>query len=184
MNLTSSLLVVSARDGLGFILLAAGVPKLVRNEQFRNILRNYLVLPDNGVAAVAWAIPCVELTVGGWLIVGVLPADALAAAALGFMIFAVAITVNLARGRRVECGCFGSSSQSEASWRHVGQDVGLAFGALVGAVWFGTDPAIGKPALLVVVQGALLCVVVLLGLRLVMAWKKVQSIMRRIPDVA
>jgi uncharacterized membrane protein YphA (DoxX/SURF4 family) len=182
--LTASLLVTVVRDVLGITLLAAGIPKLIGNEEFRDVLRDYSLLPNTAVRVVAWTIPCSELAVGLGLVFGTHPVIALAVTALGFVVFAIAIAVNLTRGRSVDCGCFGSSRRSEASWRHVGIDVGLALVAAAVAVWCGIDPAAGTTKPIDAVRGGLLSFLILVGLRLVITLMKVESTMRRIPDVA
>ena len=96
------------RAGLALLLLSAAVHKLRDARGFRAVLADYRLLPERLVPALAVALIGLECTVGASLLVpGAGPAPALAAAAL-LSVYAGAIAVNLARGRRhVSCGCAG-----------------------------------------------------------------------------
>ena len=51
------------------------------------------------------------------------------------VVFTVAIIVQLARGRRPSCACFGSWSARPLGWRHVARNAALLVLAVVVAVW-------------------------------------------------
>ncbi len=106
---------VAIRGGLALLFAAAALHKLRDLTRFRAIVVAYEVLPSTLVSAAAPLVAACEAA----LAVGLLfPADtsrtvwALAAAAM-FALYAVAIAVNLYRGRRdIDCGCgFGTASE-------------------------------------------------------------------------
>ncbi|HEX5505736.1 MAG TPA: MauE/DoxX family redox-associated membrane protein, partial [Thermomicrobiales bacterium] len=93
-------LVLFARVVVGLVLLIAGAIKLGGRRHFAEIVRGYRLLPGNSATAVGSLLPLVELVVGISLLGGLLmPWTALAAIGL-FLLFGVAIGVNLCRGRR------------------------------------------------------------------------------------
>ena len=100
-----------------FGLSAAG--KLRAWDAFVGIVENYRILPHIVVRPVARTLPLAELAVAvGVLFAGTRRYAAIAAIVL-LAVFTIAITVNLARGRRhIDCGCFGfgPSSRQTLSW--------------------------------------------------------------------
>lgn len=92
---------------LGFVLLSAGIAKAMHWETLPAVVRAYGLLPDGMVLPLAFALPVVELLVGGALLTGTLqPLVALAAAML-FAAFSLAMLLALRAGRRnIDCGCF------------------------------------------------------------------------------
>jgi methylamine utilization protein MauE len=77
---------------------------------FAQIVAAYRVLP--GAARLAWLVPCTEVLVGAGLL---LPGTRAAAAAIGaglLVLYALAMAVNLVRGRReLSCGCGGPNDR-------------------------------------------------------------------------
>ncbi len=77
---------------------------------FAQILAAYRVLP--GASGLAWLVPLAEVFVGAGLL---LPGTRAAAAALGaglLLLYALAMAVNLVRGRReLACGCGGPNER-------------------------------------------------------------------------
>jgi uncharacterized membrane protein YphA (DoxX/SURF4 family) len=130
MEADQELLALAARILLGLVFLRASVAKLVANDDFRDTVANYEILPSRLVAPVARWVPRVELAAAVALLVGigVRPAAALVAALLGT--FAAAISVNLLRGRRIDCGCHSSTVPERIGWELVGRDAVLAATAL------------------------------------------------------
>lgn len=112
-----------ARAIVGSVLLYAGATKLGSYGQMIRIIQAYRLLPDKMVSAVGRVLPVLEVVIGGALLVGVLlPWAAFIAVSL-YLVFTLAITINLLRGRRViACGCFGVSGLSHLSWWLVGRN--------------------------------------------------------------
>lgn len=126
---------LTGRYGLAFVLLGASVPKLLARADFRAALANYRILPDRLVAPVAQWLPRIELAAAAALFAGVyVTAVALAVATL-LLVFAVAVGVNLVRGRQIDCGCSGFTAQRTISWPAVARNVALAGVAVAATIW-------------------------------------------------
>lgn len=144
---------ICGRFVLASVLVLAGLAKLPRLGEFEGAVRNYRLLPARLVHPVAVALPAGELVGGLLLAVGLAtPAVALAVAGL-LVVFAAAVSVNLARGRSIDCGCFGSVAAKRITWATVARNIGLAGLAVVvafidpralslDAVAFGTAGAV------------------------------------------
>jgi hypothetical protein len=97
---------VALRVTLSLLLLTAAIHKLRDLRSFRATLAEYRLLPPSTVAVGAAATPAVELALAVGLHVA--PRDALAGTAALLVVYAAAMAINLARGRRdLECGCGG-----------------------------------------------------------------------------
>jgi hypothetical protein len=98
-----------------------------------------LATPSGGL------LPLAELAVGCALMPAVSAWwGALGALAL-MLLFAVGIAINLTRGRKPDCHCFGQLHSSPAGWKTLGRDGALA--AVAGfVVWQGTEDGVGPSA--------------------------------------
>jgi uncharacterized membrane protein YphA (DoxX/SURF4 family) len=110
---------------LGMVFLAAGGVKLPAGAAFRSAVADYRVLPEPLIPLVARALPALEIAGGLLLIAGVAIRWVAPASGLLLLAFAAAITVNLARGRQIDCGCADQASRP-INWRHVVRNVALA----------------------------------------------------------
>jgi len=131
----AALLILMIRWFIAGVFLRAGVVKLGDQADFRAAVANYELLPLRFVVPVATALPLAEIAGGVLLAAGILTAPAAILLGLLLAVFAVAIAINLARGRTFDCGCSGSSTPSRISWRHVVVDLVLAAGAALVAVF-------------------------------------------------
>ena len=101
--------------GFAVLFVAAASHKLSVRGRFEAILRDYRLLPDFLVRPIALLMPAIELTLGlGW-ISGLSPRATALASAVLLTTYALAMTINLVRGRiYIECGCgFGTSTGEE-----------------------------------------------------------------------
>lgn len=110
---------------------ALALPGKLRDlEAFAATVRNYRLLPSWASTPVALAVIVGEILV----VLGLLwPATRGCGRARGFMLalFALAVALNLARGRRsIDCGCFRSLVRERLSWGHVARN-GLLVAAAV-----------------------------------------------------
>ncbi len=114
---------------VGVILLSVSVSKLAHLRQFQQGIQNYQVVPSPLASkrafsmALTIAIPLAELLAGLGLITGfwLFPAALLAVAL--FVVFCIAITINLVRGRRdLSCHCGGAIGNHLISWWLVGRN--------------------------------------------------------------
>jgi len=116
---------------LGFVLLSAAVAKVLYWETLPAVVRAYRLLPNALVMPFAFALPAVELLVGGALFTHAMqPWAALAAAGL-FAVFALAMTLALRAGRRnIDCGCFQGGLRQTLDGRLVVRNLAFVAGAL------------------------------------------------------
>jgi uncharacterized membrane protein YphA (DoxX/SURF4 family) len=142
LTIPSSLVIISARTGgavdyaalafrflLGFVFLFASLPKLAAPRDFARAVANYQLLPHALARHVARWLPALELAAAACLLVGIaIPIVAAMASAL-LLAFAAAVTINLLRGRAIECGCGGLAAPKKIGPGLVVHDVVLAAAA-------------------------------------------------------
>jgi thiol-disulfide isomerase/thioredoxin len=121
-----------ARIALAVIFVVSAIAKIRDADDARRAIREFGV-PDSVVPVVAMLLAPLELASAVLLLttdLGVLAGGVLG---LGMLLaFTVGIVTNLARGRHVECHCFGALSTKPLSWWSVARNVGLiALAAIV-----------------------------------------------------
>ena len=96
-----------ARVFLGLVLGWAGIVKIRNPEAFIKIVTAYDLLSEE--LAVLWGIflPWIELVTGSFLFLGLWHKSAVLSSSGLFLIFAVAVSINILRGADIACGCFG-----------------------------------------------------------------------------
>jgi hypothetical protein len=156
-------LAVAIRTLLALVFLAAALGKMRHWLAFQGVLANYRLLPEKLIAPVAYMLPPVEAALAVWLAADPGSPGAPAAAAVLLLVFAVAMGINLRRGRRyIDCGCFQSTLAQTLSSALVARNVGLALLASFAAVaapargdaWLAFE-AVLAGVLLFVLQNAL-----------------------------
>ena len=130
---------------LALVFAVAGVAKLTDREGSRQAIVDF-GLPSSLAAPLGLLLPLAELAVAATL----LPASTAWWGALGALallsVFLVGITVNLARGRKPECRCFGQLHSAPAGWKTLARNGALA--AMAGFVlWEGYDGGAGPSAI-------------------------------------
>src|SRR3712207_6801747 len=128
-----------ARLVLAAVFALAGVAKLSDLEGSRKAIMDF-GLPAVLASPLALLLPLAELAVAAALI----PASTAwwgALGALGLLVlFVVGISINLARGRKPDCHCFGQLHSAPAGWKTLARNGVLA--AVAGFVlWEGYDGA-------------------------------------------
>lgn len=89
----------------GTMFLAAGASKLSDLGEFAEAIQHYRVIPGVTAGLVAKIVAIVEVALGTVLLVGLaIPVASVAGSAL-LIVFALAMAINLFRGRRIDCGC-------------------------------------------------------------------------------
>jgi len=106
--LASELLV--ARFTLGYIFLMSSLSKLSSSATFKDDIMEYQLLSAKQARLVARILPKIELVLGVSWIIGLGLPIASSLAIMLLLIFTLAIILNLVRGRRFSCHCFGRSS--------------------------------------------------------------------------
>lgn len=100
--------------GLGAIFVVAAIPKVADPPAFAHMIYNYRLVPGAVINAMALVLPWVELLAGLALFVGVWKRTAAGITGLLLLVFVVALSVNLARGNPVNCGCFGVHAKDKS----------------------------------------------------------------------
>ncbi|MGH9315748.1 MAG: MauE/DoxX family redox-associated membrane protein [Thermoanaerobaculia bacterium] len=100
--------------GLGAIFVVAAIPKIADPPAFAHMIYNYRLVPGVVVNVMALVLPWVELMAGLALFVGVWKRTATGVTGLLLLVFLVALSVNLARGNPVNCGCFGVHAKEKS----------------------------------------------------------------------
>lgn len=125
---------------LGGLLVLAGIAKLADRASFRQAVAEYEILPPAFERPFAALLPWAEVSLGALLLLGLGTTAAAALAAPLFLTFAVAIGVNLARGRNFDCHCFGAAQSDQIGGTALVRALALALVAVViaaGASRFG-----------------------------------------------
>ncbi len=91
---------------LGGVFIYASIDKISHPGAFAKIIFNYQLLPAVLITLPAMVLPWLELISGAFLVAGIFRrASAMILSSL-LAVFAVAISINLARGITFDCGCF------------------------------------------------------------------------------
>ena len=109
-------IVTTISIGLGLMFLLAGIHKLANGATFRITLLEYQLLPESLVSPASHLIPMVEVMLGGaWLFGWSVNGLTAIGSATVLSAYAVAIGINLLRGRvHFDCGCgFGGNTDHE-----------------------------------------------------------------------
>ena len=122
---------------LGVLLLSVGVGKLAHPRQFQRGIQDYHIMSSMLEKKLAlttllsFSIPLAELLASLGLISGFWLTTAIVLAMVLFIIFSVAIVLNLARGRRdLSCHCGGVVGNHLISWWLVGRNGLLIVGII------------------------------------------------------
>lgn len=113
---------------LGVVFLVSAIPKLRHPRGFVVTVLTYEVLPVRLAPLVARLLPAIEMLLALLLLSGIACRLASLAVALLSGGFAMAVGINILRGRAIDCGCFGRRWQRQIGPLVVVQDL-----ALVGA---------------------------------------------------
>lgn len=105
-----------AAIALGVTFLVSSVGKLRDRGAFVLGVLEYRVLPPPLAMAYGRVLPFVELVCGLALVAGLWPVWAGLLSAALLLSFLVAVAINLARGRRLDCHCFGSQQSEPLGW--------------------------------------------------------------------
>lgn len=119
-------LALVATAAIAFLFAAAGLAKLRHRALLPGVIANYRLLPAALAAPVALLLGPAELLVAGALLAGAVPVAHAVAAAL-LLLFAGAMGINVARGRRhIDCGCGHAALRQPLGWDVVARNIALA----------------------------------------------------------
>ena len=99
-------LTVRVQIALGVFFVAAALPKVVDPPGFAHMIYNYRLVPGAFVNLMGLVMPWLELLTGLALILGIWTRTSAALIGTMLLVFIAAISVNLARGNAIDCGCF------------------------------------------------------------------------------
>lgn len=107
----------------GVVLIAAGLPKVIKPRGFAAQIADYGIVPEAAAGFLARVIPLAELLAGGLVLAGLAapPPVRQAGAGLAIVLFAAflaALVHAYARGRDIACACFGGDSELETVGAH------------------------------------------------------------------
>lgn len=138
--LTHPWLTIRVQLALGAIFIAASLPKIADPPSFAHMIYNYRILPAGLINISSLVMPWVEIVCGIVLILGVWRRPALAIIGLMLVVFIIAISINLARGNAIDCGCFNVSLANRSVEQRLGdmrldilRDLGMLL--MVAQVW-------------------------------------------------
>lgn len=138
---------VAFRFLLGTVFALAGLAKLPRRARFEDAVRGYRLVPDRLAPPIARWLPVVELAAGALLLLGLGTAPVAALLGAFLVVFTGAVAINLARGRAIDCGCYGAGPARTIGWPTLVRNFGLlAMAAVVTAeapAAFGLDALVG-----------------------------------------
>ncbi|MBM6546505.1 DoxX family membrane protein [Janibacter sp. YIM B02568] len=123
-----------ARLVLGGALLVAGGLKVGNPAGSARAVQAYDVLPFDVARYVGYALPYIEVIVGGLLVLGLFTWAMAAVGTALMVVFVIGIAQAWARGLSIDCGCFGGGGQVAPEETKYGREIvrDLAF-ALCGA---------------------------------------------------
>jgi uncharacterized membrane protein len=117
---------------LAALFLTAALHKLLSREQWPAVVRQYRLLPEPLAGPVALVLPFTEALAAVALLWPRTRAAAAVAVAALLLVYAVALAINLRRGRRsIDCGCFGAQRRHGIAPWMVARNLLLAALALV-----------------------------------------------------
>lgn len=112
--LRSPWLTIRVQLALGVFFVAAALPKIVDPPSFAHMVYNYRIMPGGVINFMALVMPWIELLCGLALILGIWTAAARSIVAAMLLVFVAAISINLARGNAIDCGCFDPSPRPKS----------------------------------------------------------------------
>ncbi len=109
------MIVLGLRLVIAAVFVAAAVPKLLDPVAFAQDIENYHATPESLIGPLAVALPVLELVVAAALITGVHAPGAALVAAVMLLVFAGGMAQAIARGIDLDCGCFGTATETQVS---------------------------------------------------------------------
>ena len=108
---------------LAALFLVSGIAKVLRIADFREAVAGYNLVASSMVGPIATAVPAMELTIGMAFVIGAQRLVVALLAGTMVLVFTMAVVVNLWRGRRIDCGCYGISRERRTGWPTVSRNV-------------------------------------------------------------
>jgi len=129
--LNNKFLLAAVRIFLGFIFIFAAVTKVADPVGFSQSIYNYKLMPDFLINFLAIAIPWIELVAGILLVFGISVKENSVIISGLLIVFIIAVSISLARGLDIDCGCFGTVDGSKVGLMKILENVGLLLLGLI-----------------------------------------------------
>lgn len=101
----SKIFVLISRIFLGGVLIYASIDKIINPLDFAKAIDNYQIIPFGLENIMAIIIPWLELTIGIFLIFGILLHGASLLVILLMICFIIGMSIAILKGYNIECGC-------------------------------------------------------------------------------
>lgn len=129
-----------ARLGLGGVMIAAGLPKLLDlTGSIQNVLA-YELFGYEVSRAIGILLPVVEVALGVLLLLGLLTRSAAALTGALMLVFVAGIVSAWARGLAIDCGCFGTGGPVDPEETTYLTSIVRDVGFLALALWLTVRP--------------------------------------------
>jgi uncharacterized membrane protein YphA (DoxX/SURF4 family) len=109
---------------LATTFVLAGFVKIGKHDEFETAVRRFGLIPGRFSDTVARWLPVFEVSFGLLPGLGILTPVAAGFLALALLVFTTAVAINLLKGRKLECGCFGQFAKP-ITWFTVLRNVAL-----------------------------------------------------------
>nr|WP_256437631.1 MauE/DoxX family redox-associated membrane protein [Brevibacillus sp. HB1.2] len=108
------------RSIIGTIFLTAGYMKIKNIEEHSQVIKEYQLIPNTFIPHVTRFLIIIEIICGIGLYLGMYKNFTLFTSLALLVVYSVAITINLLRGRNeISCGCGGVLGTHNLSWKQV-----------------------------------------------------------------
>lgn len=94
------------RWAIGITFIYVSFHKIMNPARFAEVIYGYQLFPGGSINLIAILLPSLELFSGTALILGIYPRSAMLVVGAMLLAFIVALSVNLVRGLKFDCGCF------------------------------------------------------------------------------
>ena len=116
---------------LGIVFIYAAISKTSEPEAFARSIENYKLIPMFLINILAITLPWIELCAGLLLIFGISVKENSFILSGLLAIFIIAITISLARGLNIDCGCFGTVGGAKVGIQKLLENFGLLFSGIL-----------------------------------------------------
>ena len=118
----------AARIVVGLVFLLYGLDKIAHPDDFARAIANYRLLPEALVNFVAVTLPWVECVCGLLMLAGQWVRSSALVSAFLLGVFVVAVSITLARGLDIACGCLDADAGRKVGLKLLVEDL-LLLGA-------------------------------------------------------
>lgn len=130
-TVTYRVIELAARIVVGLVFLLYGLDKIAHPDDFARAIANYRLLPEALVNLVAVTLPWVECVCGLLLLAGQWVRSAALVSAFLLGVFVVAVSITLARGLDIACGCLDADAGRKVGFKLLVEDLLLLGAAAV-----------------------------------------------------